>query len=138
MPYDNLRLRDGSRNIRDDDFEKWLARLGERTDNVIVSMDSCHSGTATRSVQTVQARGTTEKQPAAATQNQQDQDAAPGGWVASSNESLRYVFLAAADSHQLAYEAPTARSGARWDASRRPWCRACGTSRSGAPMAICG
>ena len=48
VPYDNRGTRDASRHLRDDQLGEWLAELAERTTNVVVTLDSCHSGTGTR------------------------------------------------------------------------------------------
>jgi hypothetical protein len=46
VPSDYAGLRDGSRDIRDDEMEQLLAELAGR--HVTVTVDSCHSGTITR------------------------------------------------------------------------------------------
>lgn len=53
VPYDNKGVSNYSQHIRDDELGLLLVEASKKTDNLVVSLDSCHSGTATR--------GTTKK-----------------------------------------------------------------------------
>jgi len=47
----------GSWEILDDEIAVWLARLGDKTKDVIFVSDSCHSGTITRGAKSMKTRG---------------------------------------------------------------------------------
>ncbi len=48
VPFDNRGRKDYSKNLRDEHLGAWIAAALKKTPNVVVSLDSCHSGTATR------------------------------------------------------------------------------------------
>jgi Caspase domain len=48
VPYDSGRRPYPNRDITDDELYEWLRGLTEKTDNVVVIADCCHSGTNTR------------------------------------------------------------------------------------------
>jgi hypothetical protein len=100
VPYDNLGQTDWRQNVLDDTFEGWLKALAKKTDNITISFDSCHSGTATRGA-TLTARGSSHQYEPAPTKKATEEKA-PGGWM--SDGELPYTFLAAADSSEFAYE----------------------------------
>jgi hypothetical protein len=47
VPMDGLKW-DGSKDIRDDDINRWFRELRQYTSNITFIFDSCHSGTVTR------------------------------------------------------------------------------------------
>ncbi len=48
VPYDNRGTHDYSNHLRDEQLGGLVKELASRTPNVIISLDSCHSGTGTR------------------------------------------------------------------------------------------
>src|SRR5437016_1925578 len=59
IPYDNGGVQDDSNYIRDDEIGKLLGELHAKTDNVVIALDSCHSGTGTRGALAVRGRAPT-------------------------------------------------------------------------------
>lgn len=99
VPYDNKGQLDGSANLRDDELGTAIAKLTAITQNVVVSLDSCHSGTATR--------GNTPRGGAEPVGKPLPRDKWPknakgeaGNWTKGSG----YVLLAAAQPNELAHE----------------------------------
>ena len=102
VPYDNLGQTDWRQNVLDDTFEGWLKALAQKTHNITITFDSCHSGTATRGA-TATARGGDHRYEPEPTATQAKAQA-PGGWMADGK--LPYTFMAAADSNEFAFETP--------------------------------
>lgn len=94
--------REGWRDLRDDELERLIARANEVTDQVVLVLDCCSSGTATRAAGLVprylepRARGFEGARPSAA-----PPEGRLSGWVPP---KLRYVSLSACLASQSAYE----------------------------------
>lgn len=118
MPYDSGRLNPDFPkqvtpcDIRDTEFQVWLARLAEKTSNVTLIFDSCHSGSITRAAADSPEEGTRLRwiEPDAPPRlyttepkrgNQSIEAAVSSGWLPSSE---KYVLLAACAADQGAYE----------------------------------
>jgi len=104
VPFDNLGIKNYSKHIRDDEIGVMLAAVKQKTDNVVVFLDSCHSGTATR--------GTSKKRGHAPAHEPAKRRGAnvdgPGalGIVANGEAAgAGYVFFAAVRADQEANEA---------------------------------
>ncbi len=48
VPWDNAGTLDGSRHVLDDDLRLWMAPIRDKTENVVMIVDACHSGTVSR------------------------------------------------------------------------------------------
>lgn len=101
IPYDNKGLKDYSHHLRDDDLSAMLAELRKKTANIVVTLDSCHSGTATRGAR--KKRGHAPVHAAAAKRGPAD-DGASGMIGGAEAAGAGYVFLAAVRADQEANE----------------------------------
>ena len=129
VPFDNGGMQDcqtpaSCHFIRDDALGQWIGELGKRTDQIVVSLDSCHSGTATRGGNdgrvTMAFRGAAPHWPAAKTKRKElDADS---GMVEGGAKGL--VFLSAARAERLAAELPDAITGAPLGAFTREFAQA--------------
>jgi hypothetical protein len=92
VPSDGRRFGTGA--IRDDELSVAFRNVAAHISQLVVFFDSCHSGDATRSVGVVRRIGerTAPSQPESA--------------VDADSSDLPYLFISAARSNQLAYEAP--------------------------------
>lgn len=101
VPYDNKGLKDYSQHIRDDELGLLLAQASKKTDNIVVSLDSCHSGTATRG--TTKKRGGTPAHGPAKVRGDA-KDGASSMLPSGEAEGAGYVLLSAARADQYANE----------------------------------
>src|ERR1700752_1953178 len=127
MPYDSGRMKLGFPrdvepcDIRDTEILEWLTRLSQKTSRITLLFDSCHSGSITRSTDSLQ-DGTNlrwippDPLPAgsAAFGSQRGsgdgaRDAEVNGWLPPSD---KYVVLAACAAEQSAYELDHEENGA--------------------------
>lgn len=106
VPFDNKGIKDGSANLRDDDLGKALSAISKVTPNLVVTLDSCHSGTATRGQITY--RGTTEPAGPPLAKGKRPTSGKPAGWMAGKDD---YVLLSAARPDELANEAKDPETG---------------------------
>ncbi len=53
VPYDNRGKRDGRANLRDDEFGELIGKLAAKSENTVVILDSCHSGSGLRGSEVV-------------------------------------------------------------------------------------
>ncbi|MGC4120180.1 MAG: caspase family protein [Myxococcales bacterium] len=99
VPFDTAGIHDGSRNLRDDLLGTLLGELTAKTRNVLVVLDSCHSGTGTRGNGL---RGGPPSGPPAASRRSGKDD----GPLLGNSEGVGkgYVVLSASRSNQLAQE----------------------------------
>jgi len=116
VPFDNRGMRDGTNNVRDDHMEAWLAKLRAKKSEVLLSFDSCNSGTMSRggtdeSADTVPegedtVRGGPPQEPVKTRGS--GGRAAQGKlmpWGAQGSKGRKgFVMITAADSKQSAYE----------------------------------
>ncbi len=101
VPFDNLGTRNPANHLRDDELGLLVSRAQAKTSNIVISLDSCHSGTATRG-QRKQRGAKATLPPATVRGPTQDGD---GGFVQSGDaQSKGYVFLAAVRADQQANE----------------------------------
>lgn len=101
VPYDNKGIKDFSNHLRDDELGQLLEALAAKTDNVVVTLDSCHSGTGTRSH--FATRGGPPVHPPAQTRGAAA-DGASGLLPKGKKSTAGYVLLTAARPDQLAGE----------------------------------
>lgn len=101
VPFDNLGVVDYRMHIRDDELGLALDAIQQKTENLVVILDSCHSGTATRAARpgSVGARGAPPRSRPAARRGPGLDD---GGGFASTGAG--YVLFSAARPDQLAKE----------------------------------
>lgn len=108
VPSDYVTRQDGSNNIRDDEIGKLLDELNARKPgNVTITLDSCHSGTATRGGDDVALQRGQEWQgemPKTAVARGGGDDASGSGFLRGTNPPKNYLFLAAANPRQTAWE----------------------------------
>jgi hypothetical protein len=101
-------------DIRDTEIQEWLSRLTQKTSNVTLIFDSCHSGSITRMQDDMEegtrlrwiepdiAPGKPASHAARSAYNEETRDASgPSGWAPLSES---YVLLAACAAEQGAYE----------------------------------
>lgn len=115
VPYDNRGTKDYSKHIRDDEIGRMLAEAGKKTDNIVISLDSCHSGTATRGAPSdpkkLRTRGSRPMHPPAERRGEA-QDGS-GAWMPSGEaKGAGYVFFSAVRADQEANEDSDPVSGA--------------------------
>ena len=112
VPTDSGRDPDPNRDIKDDEINAWLVRLGRKTSHAVLIFDSCHSATISRD-----AFGETERwvppdlRPASAlpastidpslTRGFERAEKGASGWLPLGS---RYVLLAACGTDESAYE----------------------------------
>ncbi|MCP4807837.1 MAG: caspase family protein [Proteobacteria bacterium] len=96
VPWDSAGVDDPSRHVRDDQLRELLGEVGQRTQDAIVVLDSCHSGTATRNAQ-ARVRGRRPSGPPASSADRKTGFDAPTG-------ARGYVLLSAARAEQPAVE----------------------------------
>jgi len=101
IPYDNRGLKDYSNHLRDDELSGLLAELRKNTSNIVVTLDSCHSGTATRGAR--KKRGHAPVHAPAKKRGGAD-DGASGMIGKAEADGAGYVFLAAVRADQEANE----------------------------------
>lgn len=101
VPYDNKGLSNYSQHIRDDELGVLLGEAAKKTDNIVVSLDSCHSGTATRG--TTKKRGGKPMHPPAKVRGD-GKDGASSMLQAGEAEGAGYVLLSAVRADQEANE----------------------------------
>ena len=104
----------GSSEILDDEIAIWLGRLSQKTPDIVLVSDSCHSGTITRGARSSKSRGA----PTRDTREYPWSRAITKEQVTEAQRALletRFVRVSAALDAQLAYEyqAPDARSYGR-------------------------
>ncbi|MSQ83600.1 MAG: DUF4384 domain-containing protein [Myxococcales bacterium] len=115
VPYDNKGTKDYSNHIRDDDIGILISQVAPNTPNIVISFDSCHSGTATRGAPSdpkkLRTRGSRPMHPPAeARGNAADGN---GAWVpAGEAQGSGYVFMSAVRADQEANEDRDPLSGA--------------------------
>lgn len=107
VPYDNKGTKDYGNHIRDDEIGALLAKAAQKTQNIVISFDSCHSGTATRGApgdpKKLRTRGSRPMHPPATERG----NAADGtaSWVpAGEAQGAGYVFISAVRADQEANE----------------------------------
>ncbi|MFK7887655.1 MAG: caspase domain-containing protein [Gammaproteobacteria bacterium] len=123
MPYDSGRHPKPNLDISDKEINAWLHTLAQKTRNITLTFDCCHSGTITRDAfgakvraiadddRTLEEMGLTPETPVVATRGERGK----GGWLAISTS---YVVLSGCRddeySHEYSYETSngTARNGA--------------------------
>lgn len=115
VPYDNRGTKDYSKHIRDDELGRLIAEARKKTDNIVISLDSCHSGTATRGApgdpKKLRTRGSRPMHPPAERRGEA-QDGS-GAWVPSGEaKGAGYVFFSAVRADQEANEDADPVSGA--------------------------
>lgn len=101
VPFDNRGTKDYSNHVRDDEIGEWIGEVRKKTENIVVSLDSCHSGTATRGLR--KKRGMKAMLPPAVKRGGTgDGD---GGFLPANEAAGKgYVFLAAVRADQEANE----------------------------------
>lgn len=108
VPSDYKSRQDFSNNIRDDEIGRLLDELSARKPgNVTVSMDSCHSGTATRGGDEVALqRGESwqGEMPENSARGNDGADDKGSGLTRGNEVPKNYLFLAAANPRQTAWE----------------------------------
>ncbi len=115
VPYDAKARFDpveyrGDRHIRDDQIGKWVDALSTvvgSTGTVLVNIDACHSGTATRAQALAVARGTPTpfKLPGGGAKNFKPAGAAASDFLSNSNiEKANVVVFSASSPVQINYE----------------------------------
>lgn len=109
IPADYVSQTDPSRDIRDDSISEWLAALSAKEpSNVTVTLDSCHSGTATRGDEVV--RGGYWKGDPVDPKLLAKRDDSVADFVTTSRtrgseaQGQNYIFIAAASPTQTAKE----------------------------------
>ncbi len=115
VPYDNRGTKDYSNHIRDDALGLLLAEAGKKTDNIVISLDSCHSGTATRGAPSdpkkLRTRGSRPMHPPS--ERRGDAQDGSGAWMPSGEaKGAGYVFFSAVRADQEANEDRDPVSGA--------------------------
>ncbi|MFO0750062.1 MAG: caspase family protein [Myxococcota bacterium] len=105
VPYDNRGTKDGSNHLRDDELGQLVKELGAHTDNIVVTLDSCHSGTGTRGAYPMRG-GPPSGPPADARGAEDDGPSGLGG-----ARTAGYVLLSATRPDQLAGETRDPASG---------------------------
>ena len=115
VPFDNKGTKNYANHIRDDELGVLIAETAKKTDNILISLDSCHSGTATRGApgdpQKLRTRGSRPMHPPADVRGQALDGA--GAWVpAGEAKGAGYVFLSAVRADQEANEDRDPASGA--------------------------
>jgi len=98
VPFDHRGTSDGSNNLRDDELGALLSEVAGKVDQVVVTLDACHSGTGTRGVYAV--RGGPPAGPPAETRGGARDDGAMG----LGDKAAGWVVLAAARPDELAAE----------------------------------
>lgn len=91
IPYDNKGTKDYSNHIRDDEIGILVKELREKTSNIVISLDSCHSGTATRGAGARKKRGGAPAHPPAKLRGN-DTDSASGMMAKGDAEGAGFVF----------------------------------------------
>ena len=115
IPFDNKGTKDYANHIRDDELGILIAETSKKTDNIVISLDSCHSGTATRGApgdpHKLRTRGSKPMHPPAELRGQALDGA--GAWVpAGDAKGAGYVFFSAVRADQEANEDRDPASGA--------------------------
>ena len=101
IPFDNKGVRDYSADIRDDEIGMAIAELRQKTQNIVVFLDSCHAGSATRGAR--KKRGHAPVHPPAQVRGTSS-DGAGGLLQAGDADRTGYVFLSAVRADQEANE----------------------------------
>ncbi len=101
VPFDNRGTKNYSNHVRDDEIGTLIAEVQAKTDNIAISLDSCHSGTATRGLR--KKRGMKATLPPAKTRGGTG-DGDAGFMPANDAAGKGYVFLAAVRADQEANE----------------------------------
>ena len=115
VPYDSGRRGRDNRDITDDEIQLRLLDLADKTGNITLIFDSCHSGTITREVFEDRARslpgaGEHDNLPPALKERDRDRlneslrQNGPSGWLAIGN---RYVLMAGCRDEERSYEHQT-------------------------------
>lgn len=107
VPYDNLGLKNYANHIRDDELGALIQAAAKKTDNIVISLDSCHSGTATRGgpgdPRKMRTRGSRPMHPPA--ENRGAAQDGTGAWVPQGDaKGAGYVFISAVRADQEANE----------------------------------
>ncbi len=115
VPFDNLGIKNYANHIRDDELGGLIAQAAKKTDNIVISLDSCHSGTATRGApgdpRKMRTRGSRPMHPPAERRGNEADGA--GAWVpAGDAKGAGYVFISAVRADQEANEDRDPVSGA--------------------------
>jgi hypothetical protein len=109
MPHDSGRHPKANLDISDKEINAWLHRLAEKTRNITLTFDCCHSGTITRDAfgarvraipdddRTLEDMGLEEQSFAPATRGERGK----GGWLAISNA---YVVMSGCRDDEYAHE----------------------------------
>jgi hypothetical protein len=106
VPYDHQGQKKPGAYIRDDEIEGWIAELSEKTNHVVMIVDSCHSGTMTRGAEDeAPSRGADPYLEPSPGRTRGATPAGLGGFLeGGSDDQASLVYLGAAHSNQKAGE----------------------------------
>lgn len=115
VPFDNLGINNYANHIRDDELGLLIAQAAKKSENIVISLDSCHSGTATRGApgdpRKMRTRGSRPMWPPA--EKRGNEADGTGAWVpAGDAKGAGYVFISAVRADQEANEDRDPVSGA--------------------------
>lgn len=107
VPFDNKGTKDYGNHLRDDELGAMIQETAKKTPNIVISLDSCHSGTATRGApgdpKKLRTRGSRPMHPPATVRG--DGSDGNGAWMPSGDaQGAGYVFLSAVRADQEANE----------------------------------
>ncbi|MFT7624081.1 MAG: hypothetical protein ACI9WU_003267 [Myxococcota bacterium] len=102
IPFDNRGTEDYANNLRDEQLGALVRRLTAKTSNVVITLDSCHSGTGTRG--SLARRGEPAAHPPAKTKGQVEDDPTEVFGGQSGKQGRGYVLLSATRPEEFARE----------------------------------